>query len=189
MKKRSFILLVLIMVLSFVLIGCGPQGPQGEKGDKGDPGIAGPVGPQGDKGDTGQTGRPGEQGPQGEVGPKGDQGDPGKDGREVEFIMDSEGLKWRYKGDGDDKWILLLGIADLRGQSKLYSINFDVDGGNSVADIKDVYFNSTITLPTPSKEGYQFLGWYDANASEKVYLNGDVKITANMNLKAEWGYL
>ena len=188
MKKRSFILLVLIMILSFVLVGCGPQGEKGDKGDKGDPGIAGPVGPQGEKGETGQTGRPGEKGPQGEVGPKGDKGDDGKDGREVEFIMDSEGLKWRYKGDGDDKWILLLGIADLRGQSKLYSINFDVNGGSDVAGLEDIYFNSTVTLPTPTKEGYEFLGWYDANASEKVYLTGDVKITANMNLKAEWGY-
>ena len=189
MKKRSFILLVLIMLLSFVLVGCtGPVGEKGEKGDKGDPGIAGPQGPQGEKGETGQTGRPGEKGPQGEVGHKGDQGDPGKDGREVEFIMDSEGLKWRYKGEGDDKWVLLLGIGSLINQSKLYSINFDVDGGSSVEGVEDVYYGSAITLPTPTKEGFEFLGWYDANAAEKVYLKGDIQITANMDLKAEWGY-
>ena len=188
MKKRSFILLVLIMVLSLVLVGCGKQGEQGPKGDKGDPGIAGPQGPQGEKGETGQTGRPGEKGPQGEVGPKGDQGDPGKDGREVEFIMDSEGLKWRYKGEGDDKWVLLLGIGSLINQSKLYSINFDVDGGSSVEGVEDVYYGSAVTLPTPTKEGFEFLGWYDANAAEKVYLKGDIQITANMDLKAEWGY-
>ena len=188
MKKKSFILLVLIMVLSLVLVGCGKPGEQGPKGDKGDPGVAGPAGEQGEQGQPGKDGRPGEQGPKGEVGPKGDKGDPGKDGREVEFYMDSEGLKWRYKGDGDDKWILLLGIKDLFGYSQKYSINFDVDGGEAVEGITDAYFNSTVTLPTPTKEGYHFLGWYDANAAEKVYLPNELKVTGNMNLKAEWGY-
>ena len=186
MKKRSFILLVLLMVLSLGLAGCGKPGPQGEKGDKGDPGVAGPAGEQGEKGETGQAGRPGEQGPQGEVGPQGPKGEDGKDGRLVEFIMDSEGLKWRYIGDSE--WILLLGIDNLFGYSQKYSITFDVDGGTEVEAIEDLFFNSTVKLPTPTKEGYEFLGWYDANATEKVYLPEEVKLTANMNIKAEWGY-
>ena len=186
MKKRSFILLVLLMILSLGLAGCGKPGPQGPKGDKGDPGVAGPQGEQGEKGETGQAGRPGEQGPQGEVGPQGPKGDAGKDGREVEFIMDSEGLKWRYIGDSE--WILLLGIQDLFGYSQKYSITFDVDGGTEVEAVEDAFFNTTVKLPTPTKEGYEFLGWYDANATEKVYLPEEVKLTANMNIKAEWGY-
>ena len=186
MKKRSFILLVLLMILSLALVGCGKQGPQGEKGDKGDPGVAGPAGEQGEKGETGQTGRPGETGPQGEVGPQGPKGEDGKDGREVEFIMDSEGLKWRYIGENE--WILLLGIGDLFGYSQKYSVTFDVDGGAAVEDVTDAFFNSTVKLPTPTKEGYEFLGWYDANAAEKVYLPKEITLSENMNLKAEWGY-
>lgn len=188
MKKRSFILLVLIMVLSLVLIGCGPQGPQGEKGDKGDPGIQGIQGPEGEKGKDGLNGRPGEVGPQGEVGPKGDKGDPGKDGREVEFIMDSEGLKWRYKGEGDDKWVLLFSIENIFNYSQKYNVSFDVNGGAAVEDIKGEFYNTLVKLPTPTKEGYEFLGWYDANAAEKVYLPSEVVLTESMSLKADWGY-
>ena len=188
MKKRSFILLVLIMLLSLVLVGCGPQGPKGEKGDKGDPGIAGPQGPQGEKGEAGQNGRPGERGPQGETGPKGDKGDKGKDGREVEFIWDNEGLKWRYIGQDDSAWQLVFDFKDLHKWANTYDVKFDVDGGSEVKDFMDSTYKSKVTLPTPTKEGYEFLGWYDANAAEKVYLTGEIEIADNMNLKAEWGY-
>ena len=187
MKKRSFILLVLLMILSLVLVGC-VQGPQGEKGDKGDTGLMGPAGPQGEPGEAGQVGRPGERGPQGETGPQGEKGNPGKDGREVEFIMDDEGLKWRYVGESDDKWQLVFDIRELYGYANTYDVVFDVDGGSAVTDITDSIYKTTVTLPTPTKEGYHFLGWYDANAAEKVYLPSEIQITENMNLKADWGY-
>ena len=188
MKKRSFILLVFVMLLSiFCLVGCkGEQGLQGEKGDKGETGAVGPAGEKGETGDKGQTGRPGEQGPQGEKGEKGDKGDPGKDGRLVEFTLDEEGLKWRYIGDAE--WKLLLGIEGLYGYSQKYNITFDENGGAEVADVKDAFYNTVTELPVPVKEGYYFLGWYEDGAEEKVYLNGEHKIVKSLNLKAEWAY-
>ena len=187
MKKRSFILLVFVMLLSVIcLVGCGAQGPQGEKGDKGETGAVGPAGEQGEKGDTGATGRPGEQGPQGEKGEKGDKGDPGENGREVEFIMDNEGLKWRYIGE--ENWTLLLNITELYGHSQKYNITFDENGGAEVADVKNAFYLTDTTLPVPVKEGYYFLGWYEEGAEEKVYLKGDHKIVKSLNLKADWAY-
>ena len=188
MKKRSFILLVLIMTLSLVLVGC--TGEPGIPGEKGDQGIQGPQGPQGEQGVQGNEGRPGERGPQGEVGPKGDKGDPGKDGREVEFYMDNQGnLKWRYVGESDEDWKLVFDFKDIFNWSNKYDISFDLNGGEcEVEDLKDLIYQSNVTLPTPTKEGLHFLGWYDENAEEKVYLTGEIKITENMSLKAEWGH-
>lgn len=185
MKRKSFILLVFLMLLSIIsLVGCGKQGPQGEKGDKGDPGIQGQDGRDGEDGPQGTTGKPGEKGPQGEVGPQGDKGDPGKDGREVEFIFDSEGLKWRYVGETE--WKTLLSIIDAIGYSKKYDITFDLDGGTGVEDLEDQFYNSKYTLPTPVKEGYHFQGWKVEGKDE--LLNGEITITESLNLKAQWAY-
>ncbi len=43
-----------------------------------------------------------------------------------------------------------------------YTINFDSNGGSSVNSISGGY-GTAITLPTPTKAGYTFNGWYDGN--------------------------
>ena len=64
-----------------------------------------------------------------------------------------------------------------------YTIAYDLDGG-ACEDLPTVYTIGTVfTLPTPTKEGYTFLGWY----------MGDVKVdaitkemTGNLILTAKW---
>ena len=74
--KKSMILLM----LPFLLTGCGEpglQGQQGERGLQGEIGDKGPTGEQGEKGITGMMGtqgKTGEKGPTGDKGPVGDQG-------------------------------------------------------------------------------------------------------------------
>lgn len=185
MKRKSFILLVFMMLLSIVcLVGCGAQGPQGEKGEKGDTGIAGQNGIAGDPGEQGPTGKPGDQGPKGDKGNKGDKGDQGDNGRQVEFSYDSRGLLWRYEGEED--WKVLLPVEDVFGYSKTYDITFDLDGGTGAEDIEDAYYNSVVTLPTPTKEGYHFMGWRIEGQDE--LLTGEYTITKSQNLKAVWAY-
>lgn len=41
----------------------------------------------------------------------------------------------------------------------IYNINFETNGGSAVAPISGV-FNSSVTLPTTSKPGFTFDGWY-----------------------------
>lgn len=41
-----------------------------------------------------------------------------------------------------------------------YILTFNSLGGSSVADIKQTY-GSALTLPTPTKSGYTFVGWYE----------------------------
>ena len=62
-----------------------------------------------------------------------------------------------------------------------YTITFNTDGGNFIAD-KTVEWGETLNLPTPTKTGYTFAGWY----------NGDTQFTAttmpkqSLTLTARW---
>lgn len=64
-----------------------------------------------------------------------------------------------------------------------YLVRLDSDGGNIVNDLSVVY-DSNYSLPTPTKAGYSFLGWYEGNNS--VPSSGTWKYTTNLNLVARW---
>ena len=67
-RKRVFMMLVVVLILvaSFAGLSCtGPQGTQGVQGPQGEQGPVGPTGPQGEQGPVGSTGPQGEQGPPG----------------------------------------------------------------------------------------------------------------------------
>lgn len=65
---------------------------------------------------------------------------------------------------------------------KTYDIIYNLDGGINPSDAPNTYNEgSVITLPTPTKDGYTFLGWYvDDIKVEKIVDTdtGDVTITA-----------
>ena len=64
----------------------------------------------------------------------------------------------------------------------VYTISFDANGGSTGTASKDVQYNKAIgTLPTPTRSGYYFIGWYDANYKDDPWLyyaeapnNGDL---------------
>ena len=69
-------------------------------------------------------------------------------------------------------------------KSNTYTITFDVNGGNSLkSNTQKVTYNHTYTLPTPTRAGYTFAGWY--NGSTK-YTNGTWKTANNVALTAKW---
>ena len=61
------------------------------------------------------------------------------------------------------------------------TISFDSAGGSTVKDIK-INKNDSLKLPTVTKDGYKFLGWYldDTKVSDKTKFIKDTK------LKAKW---
>lgn len=65
-----------------------------------------------------------------------------------------------------------------------YTLYFNADGGKCDTASKKVTFDAKVgTLPTPTKEGYVFLGWFDANdkqyTADTVYtVAGDTTVTA-----------
>ena len=65
---------------------------------------------------------------------------------------------------------------------KLYNVTFDPDNGSATTS-SSVREGSVIERPVdPSKEGYDFLGWYNGD-TEYDFTQG---ITANITLKAKW---
>ena len=47
-----------------------------------------------------------------------------------------------------------------------------------------VTYGSTVTLPTPTREGYTFAGWYDEN--DNLVTSGTWNLTGNMTLTPHW---
>ena len=65
-----------------------------------------------------------------------------------------------------------------------YTITFDTDGGNAVASITQDY-GTVLTLPTPTKDGYGFGGWYtDQNCTKRFTAN--TMPAGNTTLYAKW---
>ncbi|MDO4963115.1 MAG: InlB B-repeat-containing protein [bacterium] len=62
-----------------------------------------------------------------------------------------------------------------------YKITFDSKGGNTFDTIEQNY-NTEITLPTPTKEGYTFKGWYDSDEEFK----STTMPAKNLDLVAKW---
>ena len=60
-------------------------------------------------------------------------------------------------------------------------VTFDTDGGESIESIK-VEKGKTITLPTTTKDGFNFLGWYNG----EVLVKGDEVYDSDTTLKAKW---
>ena len=47
-----------------------------------------------------------------------------------------------------------------------------------------VEYESSFTLPTPSRNGYGFDGWYDSNNSK--WTDGNYTVANNVTLTAQW---
>lgn len=67
---------------------------------------------------------------------------------------------------------------------KNYKISFDSQGGNTL-DAKEVTYDQTYgDLPTPTRQGYTFTGWYLNNTH--ITSQSKVQITQDTILKASW---
>ena len=69
-----------------------------------------------------------------------------------------------------------------------YMITFDANGGSCSTSSKAVTYNSEYgTLPTPTRTGYDFLGWYtEITGGSEVYETTIVDRTENHTLYAHW---
>ncbi len=70
-----------------------------------------------------------------------------------------------------------------------YTVSFDSNGGNYITTVLTVTYNSTFgnTLPTPTRNGYTFDGWYtETTGGDKITSTTKVDITENKTLYAHW---
>ena len=75
---------------------------------------------------------------------------------------------------------LTIVIKEKEVVKKEYTITFNLDGG--VQDVTEIKFkeDENVTLPTPTKEGYKFLGWYEEDVKVENITN------KNYTLVAKW---
>ena len=84
---------------------------------------------------------------------------------------------WIFNGDyaGNVK-------ATAQWEANQYTITFDAKGGSVSQTKKSVTYNSTYgNLPTPTRTGYTFNGWYDSNEN-KISSDSTVNIASNHTL-------
>ena len=79
--------------------------------------------------------------------------------------------------------LIIIGVLlfFLLQNNKTYIVTFDSDGGLEVEKVQ-VKKGATIVLPNTTKNGYNFVGWFDNNT--KVTTN--LKVTKDILLKAKW---
>ena len=70
-------------------------------------------------------------------------------------------------------------------QENTYTITFNTNGGNKV-ESQNVVEGNSITLPTPTKTGYTFIGWYTDSALTNKINTIDFTPTTNITLFAKW---
>ena len=68
-----------------------------------------------------------------------------------------------------------------------YTIKYNTNGGNSIADKTYTIETATFSLPTPTKTGYTFAGWYDNSGLTGNTITQITKgTTGDKNLYAKW---
>ncbi len=68
-----------------------------------------------------------------------------------------------------------------------YKIEFNANGGECSADSVDAIFDAHTELPTPTREGFRFEGWQDADGN--AYSTGIWQTAADITLIAQWSLI
>ena len=79
-------------------------------------------------------------------------------------------------------------IIDCKWEPKKHKFTLDPQGVNIDQQYVECAFGETFVLPSPTRTGYRFGGWYTMqNGKGKKYVNGDVcDMTRNTRLYAYW---
>lgn len=103
-------------------------------------------------------------------------------GVEKYIYNDNEGTCNATTIDGDT-------ITAIAQWKKQYTLTFDANGGIVSETSRAITEGSQVgNLPTPTKEGYEFYGWYTHPQSGLYYVfNGGNRITEDTTVVAYWG--
>jgi len=152
MKKRSFILVVFLLLIGmFFLAACqGEVGIAGEKGATGAPGDKGADGVVGDKGPTGA---------------KGEAGDAGQDADDITLATSSEGIVWKNVSEEDSSFEPVISWDDLFAYRYKYTITLDPNGGTcDTKKLSGLTYKSEVLVEAEAQMApYSFAGWFTAD--------------------------
>ena len=73
--------------------------------------------------------------------------------------------------------LLLVGCTS-EIEEKKYFIAYELDGGSANELVTEFRENTEVRLPIPTKEGYEFIGWYQENEKIEIIENKDYSLTA-----------
>ena len=89
--------------------------------------------------------------------------------------------KWDFANDNVTQNITLTP----KWTANTYTISYDLNGGDTnVEQTQTVQFDTDVTLMTPTRDGYRFMGWYDEE--DTLISNGKWQIASNVNVTAKW---
>lgn len=77
--------------------------------------------------------------------------------------------------------VCLVGCGCQKAKTEKYTITFDTNGGSKISSIT-FEKGEKVSLPIPTREGYEFLGWFDGD--EKITKVS--QITKDVKLVAKW---
>ncbi len=80
--------------------------------------------------------------------------------------------------------IVLLVALDLRNPG--FTITFESKGGTDVASQNQMYGELLEVPEDPTREGYEFTGWYLDSACEELWEEDEDKIQSDITLYAGW---
>lgn len=116
---------------------------------------------------------------------------PVKAGYDFAGFYTEEGEEY-YDAAGNGK-VIWLGAKDIRLKAawtaKRLTISFDVNGGDTeLASIEGTYLDNYPALPTPTRQGYSFVGWTVENDASGNYVTADTRISNPdaHTLAAQW---
>ncbi len=90
--------------------------------------------------------------------------------------------KWDFNSGVNEDMILYAKWTPIN-----YTIKYNTNGGNSIADKTYTIETATFSLPTPTKTGYTFAGWYDNSGLTGNTITQITKgTTGDKNLYAKW---
>ena len=69
----------------------------------------------------------------------------------------------------------------------IYTVTFDTNGGIMADTEQHVTGGNTLTAPTATRSGYDFLGWYTDEACTQKFDFNATPISSNITLYAKWG--
>ena len=89
--------------------------------------------------------------------------------------------------------IMVLALVGCNGQTVQYEINFDSNGGTVVEPITTDGSSVLIMPENPTKEGYEFNGWYSDNEIFEVPFIANsllgAPLSSDMTVYAKWSYI
>jgi len=97
-----------------------------------------------------------------------------------------EDIELTGSGTSDDKYEIVSNQSG--GSGTTVTVTFNANGGDTTTSSMTVTTGSTYgTLPTPTKSGYTFIGWYtEASGGTEVTSSTIVTATENHTLYAQW---